>query len=221
MISDMIPFMGLRYKAEEEVYHLIDKHIRPLPKKNDGSFDTSSKEFIDNDVDALRHAYVSGVFTMKYGEIVADTLGYIREFISLNSPGGDLEQKDKAYNMDLWNNSIGRKYGKKSKTREELFNKLLKALKNGELIIDLKDPRKYSEKPNSEKAKLKDRVIVLKESESGENTLFLDTRKLLIFSRENFVAKIKNGEYGKDYEVRIIKGKEIPTSKRDGHSNLG
>ena len=42
---------------------------------------------------------------------------------------------------------------------------------------------------------------------------------MLIFSREEFVAKIKNGEYG-DYEIRMIRGKEIPASKRDGTSNL-
>ena len=68
--------------------------------------------------------------------------------------------------------------------------------------------------------KIKEQVIVLKESETGENLLFLDTDKMLVFSREEFVAKIKNGEYG-DYEIRRIGGKEVPSSKRDGTNNLG
>lgn len=32
-------------------------------------------------------------------------------------------------NMDLWNNSVGRKYGKKTKSRKDLFKVLMKALK--------------------------------------------------------------------------------------------
>ena len=33
-----------------------------------------------NDVDALRHAYVSGVFTMEYSSLVARILGDMNEF---------------------------------------------------------------------------------------------------------------------------------------------
>ena len=123
--------------------------------------------------------------------------------------------------MDLWNNSVGRKYGKESKTKEELFRKLLKALDNGELIIDLRDSRKYSSSQGSMNEPKRDRVIVLRETEKGENVLFLDTQKLLIFSKEYFVSQIKSGAYGDDYEVRTADGKEFPASKRDGHSNLG
>ena len=63
--------------------------------------------------------------------------------------------------------------------------------------------------------------MVIKESESGENLLFFDTKKMEAFSREEFVAKIKKGEYGDDYEVRTMDGKEIPASRRDGKDNLG
>ena len=134
-------------------------------------------------------------------------------------PLGPIKKK-----QGIWiygNNSIGRKYGKKSKTRKELFQHLLQALKNGELITDLNDERKYS--ANTETVgpqNVTERVIVLKESETGENLLFLDTHKMLAFSREEFVVRIKNGEYG-DYEIRKIGGKEVPASKRDGRNNLG
>ena len=217
-----IPLLDLEKKARDEAYAFIDKYLRPLPKKSDGTFDTESEEFQDNDVDALRHAYASGVFTMEYNAITANILGKLREsFPGNNSPSGNLRIQGDRRNMDLWNNAVGRKYGKTSKTREELFQSLLKALKNGELIITLDDPRKYSANTDPASSKIKDRVIVLKESKTGKNTLFLDTEKLVVFSREDFVAKIKAGEYGAEYEIRIVKGKEIPASKRDGSSNLG
>ena len=134
-----------------------------------------------------------------------------------NSNGRNLRQQSNIRNMDLWNNHVGRKYGKKSKTRKELFDYLIKALKNGELIITPNDPRKYS---SDEKA-IDASVIVLRESETGENQLLLDIKKMLILSKKEFVAKIKNKEYGDEYEVRTIDGKEIPASKRDGKNNLG
>ena len=164
---------------------------------------------------------MSGVYTIEYSEQVAAFLGGLRERVPvIGSAGTSGSNKEKARNMDLWNNSVGRKYGKKSKMREELFQHLLQALKNGELIIDLKDERKYSANTETMGPKVIERVIVLKESETGENLLFLDTRTMLAFSREEFVIKIKNGEYG-DYKIREIGGKEVPTSKRDGSNNLG
>ena len=89
------------------------------------------------------------------------------------------------------------------------------------MIFNLNDQRKYLTNEDFEKEKIKDKVIVLKENKTGENVQFLDTKKLLILSREDFLARIKRGEYGDEYEIRMIEGKEIPTSKRDGSGNLG
>ncbi len=214
-----IPLLTLLNKATDEVYFFIDKYLRPLPKNDDGTINFDMIHLQHNDIDALRHAYVSGVFTMEYSEKAANFFGKLNEKVPWGYIGASGANKEKAENMDLWNNSVGRKYGKKAKSREELFKFLLEALKKGELIIDLNDSRKYLERPES--AKIKDRVVVLEESKTGENILFLDTQTLLVFSREDFVAKIKAGEYENEYEVRIVKGKEIPASKRDGHSNLG
>ena len=169
-----ITLLTLEDKAEDEVYALIDKHLRPLPKNSDGTINKEAKGFQHNDVDALRHAYVSGVYTMEYSEGVAAFLGGVRErFPILASIRTSGPNREKSKNMDLWNNFVGRKYGKKSKTREELFHHLLKALKNGELITDLSDKRKYSSNTDPTSGKIKEQVIVLKESETGENLLFL------------------------------------------------
>ena len=212
---------SLRHEAENEINSFIDKNLKPLPKNKDGSINKEARGFQHNDVDALRHAYVSGVYTMRYGERAARLLGNLQEYAPWAVIGSSRPNEGNARNMDLWNNSVGRKYGKESQTKEELFRKLLKALKNGELIIDLRDSRKYSSSQDSMNELKKDRVIVLQETEKGENVLFLDTQKLEIFSKEYFVSQIKSGAYGDDYEVRTANGKEFPASKRDGHSNLG
>jgi len=92
-------------------------------------------EFYDNDVDAFRHAYTSGVFTQEYFALFADFLGVGNELFGDNPI--------EAQNMDLWNNSVGRKYGETTKSRQELANLLRIALKNNELVIDLSDSREY------------------------------------------------------------------------------
>ena len=67
--------------------------------------------------------------------------------------------------MDLWNNSIGRKYGEITSSRTDLA-KLIENALDEELIIDPNDPREYkglrhfdydSEKP----------VEVIDETETG------------------------------------------------------
>ena len=57
-----IPFFTLENEVTDEIYILIDKHLKPLPKNPDGSIDKEADGFQHNDVDALRHAYASGVF---------------------------------------------------------------------------------------------------------------------------------------------------------------
>ncbi len=57
---------NLRDEAKIEGYLYFDKYIRKLPKNPDGSINEFSPRFADNDVDAFRHAYVSGVFTQEY-----------------------------------------------------------------------------------------------------------------------------------------------------------
>ena len=135
----MVKIYTLKEEAKYEAYEFIDKSIRKLPRNEDGSFNEFADGFSNNDVDALRHAYVSGVFTMEYSEDIAEKLGRLQEFVFFDSSSAHPQSE----NMDLWNNAVGRKYGKKSKNREQLFKFLLDALKNGELIISPDDERKY------------------------------------------------------------------------------
>ena len=59
----------LRNDLRDEAYEYFDKHISQLPKRPDETIDTANSIFADSDVDAFRHAYVSGVFTQEFGEV--------------------------------------------------------------------------------------------------------------------------------------------------------
>lgn len=91
-------------EATKEAYIYFDTKIRPLPKDENGQIDATASGLVDNDVDAFRHAYVSGVFTQEYNEQTANILGWLNEGTSILSPFGST-------NMDLSNNSVGRKLG--------------------------------------------------------------------------------------------------------------
>ena len=213
----MSNIITLKEEAKLEVYKYFDKHIRALPKDDKGSFKEVSGEFIDNDVDALRHAYVSGVYTMEYGEEVAEKLGRLQEFVYSRSSSAHPD----AENMDLWNNAIGRKYGRKARSRTELFDLLIKALKNNELIIYPDDDRKY--KGDSFIKRIpKSMVIKIQENTTGANILFYAFNKKIVMTKDEFLVEIKNGNY-LNYSYKVVDGIEIPISKRDRFkfNNLG
>ena len=62
----MFKIVTLEVGAEDEIYAFINKHLKPLPKNNDGTINKNARGFQHNDVDALRHAYVSGIYTMMW-----------------------------------------------------------------------------------------------------------------------------------------------------------
>ncbi len=82
------------------------------------------------------------------------------------------------------NNSVGRFYGKKAKSWDDLYSKLMKALKLNELIIDLKDTRKYKGDKRVNRIP-KSFVIKIKENKTGANTEFVDIRKKLSCLKKN------------------------------------
>lgn len=89
--------LTLMLEARLEVYQLIDFHYKPMPKKPDGSIDDYGKGLGNNDIDALRHAYVSGRYTMEFGEATADILGRLNEFKNFNFG----EKEIPSENLDL------------------------------------------------------------------------------------------------------------------------
>ena len=210
---------NLREESKDQLYFFIDKYYKNLPKV-EGKITGTGNEFLDNDVDALRHAFVSGVFTQEYGEVIANIFGLINEWTP--GLGSSSSYSSNSKNMDLWNNAVGRRYGKKTQGRLKLFKLLIKALRNGELIIyPDTDPRKYKGKVFDLES-IKNKVIVIKESRKGRNLSYLDLNKMKFLTRDMFLSEIKLGQYPR-YEIRIIRGHETPVSKKDGRlpNNLG
>ena len=208
-------FLDLMEEARNEAHQYFNDNIRELPKNEKGEFEITKENkhsFYDNDVDAFRHAYASGIFTQVYNRRTANLLGWYNEYKGTNPIN--------VQNMDLWNNSIGRKYGEKTSSRTELSQLLVKALEE-ELIIDPKDPREYKglrhfdydpEKP----------VEVIDETETGLNNTFFDLSNGTFMKRKEFIAEIKSGNY-KGYQI-VQKGNlEFPISKPDKvtSNNLG
>jgi hypothetical protein len=209
----------LRAEVQAEVYLYIDKYYKKLPTV-DGIITGIGSEFLDNDVDALRHSYASGVFTQEYGEDLANFFGQVNEWAP--GIGSSTSYSSESKNMDLWNNAVGRRYGKKTRSRLKLFKFLIKALEKGELIINPdKDPRKFKGRVFNLNS-LQDKVIVIKESKKGKNLKYFDFEKLITLSRSEFISEIKMGNYP-FYEIRIVKGDETPVSKKDKNipNNLG
>ncbi len=203
----------LMKEAEMDGYVYFDINIRPLPKRFDGSIDTLKSGFHDNDVDAFRHAYVSGIFALEYGQRAALVLGWMNEFVFPSSI------PDR--NMDLWNNSVGRALAKNNKTKESLASAVKDALKSGELIISPNDERSYQgvliPRPDGHNS-----VVVLNTTKTGSNEVFFDFQTSKVISRTEFVTAINSGQYP-GYEIRTINGISVPVSKRDGlvTNNLG
>ncbi len=212
-------FQILFEEARIEAYEYFDRSIRRLPRGRDGKIKTVGVGLDDNDVDAFRHSYVSGVFTQRYDEKTAEVLGLLNEY----DPFGMLSNapNPKSRNMDLWNNRVGRKYGRKTRGRKTLLKLIHQALKQGELIIDLNDSREFAGSRNPPKRMTKPIVSLLK-SKSGRNAVYFDLLKRVVLSREELVAQIYAGDYP-GYSVKIIGGIETPVSKRDGRAvnNIG
>ncbi len=108
--------LAQKEQAESEAYNYFNANIRPLDPDGDGVFNAHN-----DDSDAFRHAYVSGTFTMEYGSTVAKKLGDQHEKEHPNP--------DKEKTMDLWNNNIGRKYGKKSKIQKTTSRNVKKSFR--------------------------------------------------------------------------------------------
>jgi hypothetical protein len=178
------------FEAKSEVYRLIDTHYKPMPKNPDGSINEYGHGLANNDIDALRHSFVSGAYVIEYDEETADKLGRLNEFKNFSFGTKVIPSE----NMDLWNNSVSRLYGKKSKTWDELFQSLLQALRKGELIIDLKDPRKYKGEKTIKRMP-KSFVIKVKENKTGANIQFLDVHRKIVLTKDEFIASIKQGKY--------------------------
>jgi hypothetical protein len=75
----------LKDEALLDLYRRLDKDLRPMPRKSDGSIDPYGLGLEDNDVDAMRHAFISGVYTLEYNASLSELLGRLQEFSAFDS----------------------------------------------------------------------------------------------------------------------------------------
>lgn len=204
-------FAPVMRQARDEAYAYFDRFVRPLPKTKSGKVDVTAFGLEDNDVDAFRHAYVSGVFTQEFGEKTANILGILNEYTLPAMYSNSINPK--ARNMDLWNNRVGRKYGKKTTGRKTLLKLIHQALKRGELIINLKDPREFAGATTPPQRMAKP-IVAVSKSKTGRNETYYDLLKGITLTRDELVALIQAGKYP-GYSVKLIGGIETPVSKRD------
>jgi hypothetical protein len=209
----------IRATALQEAYIYFDHYIRTLPKTKSGGFDEGGIGFVDNDVDAFRHAYVSAVFAHELGVGSAAFWGFLNEAIPSFGSGSSNSVASK--NMDCWNNKVGRKHGKNAKQREGLLERIHDALKAGELITDPGDFRKCSDN-TSFSLDPRYPVIVIEETDSGENTCFVDLLTGQIMDVSAFVKAILEGFYP-GYHLTKVGNDLLPRSNPDGllSNNLG
>lgn len=107
----MFRIYQLKDEALLDLYRRLDKDLRPMPRKPDGSIDPYGIGLEDNDVDAMRHAFISGVYTLEYNASLSEILGRLQEFSTFDSRSTSALSES----MDLWNNAVGRAYGKRAK----------------------------------------------------------------------------------------------------------
>ncbi|MFA5880254.1 MAG: hypothetical protein WC860_08840 [Candidatus Margulisiibacteriota bacterium] len=210
-------------KLTKEAYAFFNKEVRSI--KYAYNSEVKMWQVFDgghnDDIDAFRHAYVSGIITKQHGEAVAYALGLTREI------SGNLNDKQPSeeQNMDLWNNAIGRQYGKTAKSKAELAKLLVKALKNGKLIIttDKKtDSRQYEEQNLSLLINPNKPVIAIQKSKTNRNEIFFDLSKKLLLTRDDFLVQIQKGLYP-GYKIMNRNNLLIPMSIQDKElgNNLG
>jgi len=171
---------SLRKEAEKEAYEYFNKNIRKLPKDTNGDWDLSIDKFLYTDIDAFRHAYVSGVFTQEYNAIAISFFRVLNEIFTIGSISADI--------MDFLNNLVGMKYGKKTKSREKLAVILKNALENGELIIRPNDEKQHNSKANFNINANKP-VIMLQKNKTCKNEIFFDLTKKTMMSQEEFIRR--------------------------------
>jgi hypothetical protein len=73
-MGNILKIYYLKNEALMDLYKRSDKDLLPMPKKPDGSIDPSGIGFEGNDVDVLRHAFISGVYILEYNEGSAEPL---------------------------------------------------------------------------------------------------------------------------------------------------
>ena len=70
-MGNIFKIYHLKDEALLDLYTRLDKDLRPMPKKSDGTIDQYCAGLINNNIDALRHAFLSGVYAIEFSSETA------------------------------------------------------------------------------------------------------------------------------------------------------
>jgi len=125
-----------------------------LKYQNQYGFDIGDNNIAwNNEADAFRHAFMQAIFSSRYNNFLAKIAGNIHEL-----QGKYRGQDPREENMDLWNNRQGRQiyneirrefknFGDLSEQQQKdiIAQKVVQRMKEGQLITQLDDSRKFNE----------------------------------------------------------------------------
>ena len=100
----------------------------------------------NDQLDAFRHAYVSGRFAQQYGGAVSSLMGQVHEYRNPNDPP---EQQ-----MDIWNNNKGIQYAATARTPRELADAVMHGIRTNDLQLHPGDQRPQQRPGNSDYSSL-------------------------------------------------------------------
>jgi hypothetical protein len=127
---------AIAWKGLSEMSQLSEKASYYLEKHDTGL----KTGVVHNDVgDAFRHAFASAKTSLQYGETTASVLGSLHEY-----HGNFKSQPEKECGMDMWNNKVGREIARSlpaGASDEQIGKAVVEAIKRGELITSVEDPR--------------------------------------------------------------------------------
>jgi len=122
-------------QIEQEAYQAYERLSgQVLARREDGSFRSQGH---NDELDAFRHAYVSGRVT----QVAWDQQWIARKFGNDAEIGPAHPNDPYEHRMDLWNNEAGRRLGDAAADPQTLARNVYAALRNGELVSGLGDPR--------------------------------------------------------------------------------
>ena len=132
---DLTDPKGARREIEQEAYRYYEQLSGvPLARRPDGSFQSQGH---NDAIDAFRHAYTSGRVT----QIALGQQWLARRYGDDAEIGPAHPNDPFEHRMDLWNNEAGRRLGDASSGRDALARETYAALRRGELVTGLHDPR--------------------------------------------------------------------------------
>ena len=161
----------------------------------------------NNEADAFKHTYMQAYLSLRTTEQIAKIIGDDHE-----KKGGDRGQPSGEENMDKWNNQQGREianeiikeYGIIAKTYNDdklgdiIAEKINQRMKEGKLITNPNDKRKFEERENKTFTRQDIEKMTPEEFAQNEKEIFKQMGKGEISNEKPDYSKYKNPLTGKD-----------------------